>query len=243
MRYYFLSIIIAFLSIVDSLAEDNPFAKVKIKDYGKIERVPADVPFFDDMNNKYFLEEFEGKTLLMVFWATWCAPCVKELPELDILKKDFKKLPIEIIAISEDYQGVQLVKEFFKDNNIRYLAIFHDYGNALFRDMNINSLPTTYIVDPEGIIKLKIEGGIDWGNEKVRQMILEHIPGNQVMPRNSIRDNSLNQTIKTPKLHEEEGPQISSSGKKDFIGDVNNTIENIKEKNIKDDENETGYKK
>jgi len=93
----------------------------------------TDVNFFDANGNKVYLDQYEGNTILLVFWATWCGSCVGELPSLDNLQKDFRKLPFKIIAVSEDYQGIEVVKKYFSENEIRHLEIFHDYQNNLFR--------------------------------------------------------------------------------------------------------------
>jgi thiol-disulfide isomerase/thioredoxin len=82
-----------------------------------------DVNFFDENGDKIFLDQFEGKTVLLVFWASWCGACVSEMPSLDVLQKDFRKLPLEIIALSEDYLGVEAVKKYFASQEIRHLKI------------------------------------------------------------------------------------------------------------------------
>lgn len=215
----------------NAMAEkDLPGTKLKIKKPEATLRVPADAYFFDVHNKKYFFEDFDGKTIILAFWATWCAPCIKELPELDILKKDFRKLPIEIIALSEDFQGPQLVKEFYQNNDIKHLDIFHDYGNSLFRALNVSGLPTTFIIDPDGIIQLVIEGGIRWNQEEMRNMLLEYIAGNPILPQNSSSSDGLNQTVKTPLKKEDLQDRISTKTQESTIGEVINSTQAIVEK-------------
>lgn len=157
---------------------------------------PTDIAFYDKNNEKRFIEDFEGKTLLIVFWATWCAPCLHEMLDLDILKKDFRKLPIEILPISQDFGGIKIVQNFYEQNGIRNLPIYHDYHNELFRELKGSGVPSCYIVDKDGLIKAIIKGSVNWGEENMRQLLLEYIEGNPVMPKNSYRNHSLNQTIK-----------------------------------------------
>ena len=76
------------------------------------EFLDTDTNFFDSEGNKVYLDQYEGSTILLVFWATWCGSCVGELPSLDNLQKDFRKLPFKIIAVSEDYQGIEVVKKY-----------------------------------------------------------------------------------------------------------------------------------
>ncbi len=196
----FITIIILFFS-ANTYAHENT-SNWKIQRIETPTRIPGDIAFYDENNEKKFIEDFEGKTLLMVFWATWCAPCLQEMVELDALKKDFRKLQLDILPISQDYHGATIVKEFYKKNNIRYLPIYLDYKNSIFREMRMVGLPTCYIVDSEGFIKAIITGSINWYDESLRKILLEYIGGHPVMPINSYKDHSLNQQIKIPKIEE-----------------------------------------
>ncbi len=155
--------------------------------------VPDDVAIFDIDGNKHYFEEFEGKTLLVVFWATWCAPCVQEMLDLDMLQKDFRKLPFVVIPISEDYNGVSIVSKFYKDNEIRHLALYHDYRNSIFNEFKVIGMPTSFVITPDGKNVASFKGSVNWYDEEVRKILLSHIPGNPVEPKNSYKDNSLNQ--------------------------------------------------
>jgi len=158
--------------------------------------VPDNVIFYDEEKNQYSLDQFEGKTILLVFWATWSANCIKEMPDLDMLQKDFRKLPFSVIPISEDYQDVKVVKEYFKGYQIRYLPIYHDYRNQLFKALNIVSLPTSILIDPNGKIVTCFFGSTNWYDEKVRDTILSAIPGDYPEPKNSYSGQSLNKPAK-----------------------------------------------
>lgn len=173
-------------------AVDEEKMSWKYEEY-KPELVSDDIAIFDKDNNKHYFEEYEGKTLLVVFWATWCSSCVQEILDLDILQKDFRKLPFTIIAISEDYQGVEQVKKFYKDNEIRHLDIYHDYRNSLFKSFKVVGMPTSFIITPDGKNVGSFKGVVNWYDEKVRKILLSHIQGNPVEPKNSYKDNSLNQ--------------------------------------------------
>ncbi|AFB26180.1 MULTISPECIES: TlpA disulfide reductase family protein [spotted fever group] len=158
--------------------------------------VPDNIIFFDEEKNQYSLDQFEGKTILLVFWATWSAPCVKEMPDLDMLQKDFRKLPFSVIPISEDYQDIKVVKEYFKSYQIRYLPIYHDYRNELFKALGVVSLPTSILIDPNGKIVTSFVGNTNWYDEKVRGTILSAISGNYPEPKNSYNAQSLNKPAK-----------------------------------------------
>ncbi|WP_394355813.1 TlpA disulfide reductase family protein [Candidatus Trichorickettsia mobilis] len=186
--------LIRFLLILLPLsAESSVAAKIT-----EIERLnaPDDVAFFDENGQKHFIAEFDGKTLLLTFWATWCASCTKEMPDLDMLQKDFRKLPFAVIAVSQDFQGIPVIKKYFEKNEIRYLDIYHDYRNQLFNAYAVVGLPTSFLINQEGKIVLSFTGIIDWYNDEIRQMILSHIPGDPPEPKNSYKAPALNQVMK-----------------------------------------------
>lgn len=240
----FLSSIIIFLYTGASYAkeENSPdksqSSKLRIKKPVEIMRVPSDIAFFDGDNNKRYLEEFEGNPVLLVFWATWCAPCIKEMPALDRLKRDFKKIPIKIIPISEDFQGISIVQQFYKNNDIRHLEPFVDIRNGLFREMGIKGLPTSFIVDGEGIIKLIIEGEINWNDEDIREMLLDHAGNNLVLPKNSYKDNSLNQNVKTP-IKESDHKSDDSKSKEESRDNPQEKLEQKPDANSQNDQDDS----
>ncbi len=158
--------------------------------------VPDDIIFFDEEKNQYSLDQFEGKTILLVFWATWSANCVKEMPDLDTLQKDFRKLPFSVIPVSEDYQDVKVIIEYYKSYQIRYLPIYQDYRNQLFKALGVISLPTSILIDPNGKIVTSFIGNTNWYDEKIRETILSAIPGNYPEPKNSYNGQSLNKPAK-----------------------------------------------
>lgn len=189
------------------------------------EYTPENVAIFDEENKKHFLEEYEGKTILLVFWATWCAPCITEMGDLDILQKDFRKTNFLVLPISEDYSGIEVVKTFYKSHDLRHLSIMHDYKNALFKSFGIAGLPTSILINAEGMAVARFTGSINWYDEKVREILLKHISGNPAVPRNSYQDSALN-NIQTPgskedkntEIKQEENPQPQSKEKEDKNG-------------------------
>ncbi|MDP5110546.1 MAG: TlpA family protein disulfide reductase, partial [Rickettsiaceae bacterium] len=114
----------------------------------------SEVGFFDGDGNKVYLDQYEGTNILLVFWATWCGTCVSELPALDNLQKDFRKLPFKVIALSQDYKGVDVVKDHFFAHELRHLGVFHDHKNQLFRELSVVSLPTAFFINADGKNKL-----------------------------------------------------------------------------------------
>ena len=188
-RYLWLLGVVLIISLAH-IARSEKLIVTKHDDF-----IDTDTNFFDANGNKVYLDQYEGNTILLVFWATWCGSCVGELPSLDNLQKDFRTLPFKIIAVSEDYQGVEVVKKYFSENEIRHLEIFHDYQNNLFRSLSIVGLPTAYLINAEGKVKYIFNGVVKWHDNEVRQMIMAQIEGNQVLPKNTFKSASLNKQV------------------------------------------------
>lgn len=176
------------------------------------EYVDTEIPIYDTEGNKVFLDQYEGNTVLLVFWATWCGSCVGEMPSLDNLQKDFRKLPFKVIAASQDYQGMEVIKKHFAENEIRHLEIFHDYQNKLFRSLSIMGMPTAILINADGKMKINFKGPVKWHDEKIRAMLLEQIEGTPVTPKNTYKVISLNKKVgKSVKRREKEVVKQSNS--------------------------------
>ena len=156
----------------------------------------SEVSFFDGEGNKVFLDQYEGTNILLVFWATWCGTCVSEMPALDNLQKDFRKLPFKIIAVSQDYKGVEVVKDHFFAHEIRHLEVFHDKKNQLFREFSVVGMPTAFFINAEGKNKLVFKGRIKWHDNEVRSKILSEIGENLELPKNTYKFASLNRDVR-----------------------------------------------
>ncbi|MFU7500459.1 MULTISPECIES: TlpA family protein disulfide reductase [unclassified Candidatus Tisiphia] len=221
-----------FLIVTYLLISTNSFALDQIKSGVKmldLSSVPDTVVFFDDKGEKYSLDNFEGKTILLVFWATWCASCIKEMPDLDVLQKDFRKLPFAIIPVSQDYQGIEIIQKYYKDYDIRYLPIYHDFKNQLFKAFSIVGLPTAILINPDGKMLVSFVGTINWYDEEIRNIILSNIPGNHPEPKNSYREQTLNQPVNKQLKPEEqenkdEKPKIQQNNEENNVS--NNASKN-----------------
>lgn len=161
------------------------------------------IAFFDEEHNKRYLDEFEDETVLLVFWASWCGECSDSMVSLDVLAKDFRKLPFKIIAASEDHLGIEAIHKFYQDHELRHLEKFYDYKNALFKSMGIVGIPTAFLIIPDNKVKIEFKGRIKWHDPKIRELILSEIRGNPPMPKNSYKKPEVNYNL----------PQINSKNK------------------------------
>jgi thiol-disulfide isomerase/thioredoxin len=108
---------------------------------------------------------FRGKTVLLNFWATWCAPCRIEMPTLDALQADLGGEDFEVVIIATGRNPIPAIKSFFKETGIENLTIYRDPGQALARNMGVFGLPTTMILDTEGREVARMRGDADWFSE------------------------------------------------------------------------------
>lgn len=131
---------------------------------------PAAAPFTDSSSRERTLAEFKGRTLIVNLWATWCAPCVEELPSLDRLAA-MRAGEIKIIAISLDRDGPDVVPEFFEVNGIKTLERYFDASMRVMWVWKAQSLPTTLVVDPSGREVARVIGAYQWDGEDAAALI------------------------------------------------------------------------
>ncbi|WP_428680478.1 TlpA disulfide reductase family protein [Reyranella sp.] len=108
------------------------------------------------------LGDFKGKVVLLNFWATWCAPCVKEMPSLDRLQAALPKDKFLIVPLSIDGPTKPKVAPFYKDQKLTNLGIYFDKGRKTMQGLDVTLLPTSILVDAQGRELGRIEGDADW---------------------------------------------------------------------------------
>jgi thiol-disulfide isomerase/thioredoxin len=118
--------------------------------------------FLDEAEKERSLADFRGSGLVVNFWATWCAPCVKEMPALDSLAKQLKNAGVIVLALSADREGAPVVRKFYDKNGITNLAVAIDRMSRLGRALEVSGLPTTVLFDAEGHMVGRVVGAAEW---------------------------------------------------------------------------------
>jgi thiol-disulfide isomerase/thioredoxin len=109
---------------------------------------------------------FEGKYLLINFWATWCGPCVIELPSFEKLRQRFKDTNLEVIAVSLDTQRDQeQIQRFLSNRSIGEFASYFDDAKEVKSAISMRGIPTTYLLDPNGNVLYVFEGDAVWHSQ------------------------------------------------------------------------------
>ena len=174
--FIFILIILTSLSFKSYNNKDNDliseFLKNELEDFelSKEKKNISNLTFKDHKEKEISFSDFKGKILLVNFWATWCAPCIKEMPSLDRLETKING-DFDVIAISVDRDGVEKVTDFFDENKISNLEKFFDIKNSLAKEMNLYGVPTTFFVNKEGDLIGYYQGDMEWDNDTVINFI------------------------------------------------------------------------
>jgi thiol-disulfide isomerase/thioredoxin len=148
--------------------EKNPTGRLDRSFAGT--RAPA-AAFQDSDGETVSLADFRGKPLLVNLWATWCAPCVAEMPTLDALAGRDKGL--RVLAVSQDLDGQEKVDAFFAKRSFRMLQPYIDPKLSLMSELKIDTLPTTILYDAEGREVWRMTGMEDWEGSRAAGLIRE----------------------------------------------------------------------
>jgi peroxiredoxin len=112
------------------------------------------------------LSEFRGKVVLLNIWATWCGPCKREIPSLDRLYQIRKDKGLEIVAISVDRTPVSGVASFVANHQMSF-PVLHDNRGEVGQKYWARSIPSSFLLDRNGVIKWKVVGSIEWDEPQV----------------------------------------------------------------------------
>jgi len=128
----------------------------------KAPKALPDLEFQNAADKVLRFSDFRGKALLINFWATWCAPCVKEMPSLDRLQAAMPKDRFKILPLSIDGPTRPKVAPFYKEQKLGRLGMYFDKGRKAMQGLDVTLLPTSILVDPSGRELGRIEGDADW---------------------------------------------------------------------------------
>ncbi|MGB0750162.1 MAG: TlpA disulfide reductase family protein [Magnetospiraceae bacterium] len=126
---------------------------------------PVQVPegmFYENGTELRHLSDYHGELVVLNFWATWCAPCVKEMPALANLRIDQADKGITVLPVSLDRGGARVVKAFYEKLNLVELPVLTDAKSTLAKSFGITGLPTTIIIDPKGQEVARLMGVLEW---------------------------------------------------------------------------------
>lgn len=135
---------------------------------------PGDLPdgiFVTADGATHRLAEFKGRGMVVNLWATWCAPCVAEMPSLEALSKALAPHDIAVLPMSSDRGGAAVVQSWYQSHGITALPVLLDPKGALARAFNARGIPTTVIIDTAGQIVARLEGAANWAAPDAQALV------------------------------------------------------------------------
>lgn len=137
----------------------------------------SQVKFVDADGGEHQLADWQGKYVAVNFWATWCAPCRKEMPSLDALQGEFGGDDFEVVTIATGRNTLPAITRFFEEANVTRLPILLDPKLELAREMAVLGLPITIILNPEGQEIARLQGDAEWFSDSAKEIIAALISG------------------------------------------------------------------
>jgi thiol-disulfide isomerase/thioredoxin len=159
----------------------QPAAAVEPPQNFAVHEAPVPVPeirFEDGNGQPKTLADFSGKIVLLNIWATWCAPCRKEMPTLDRLQAKLGGPDFEVVALSMDRAGPDKVKKFFAEIGIEHLALNIDTSGKAMFTLGALGLPMTLLIDREGKEIGRLIGPAEWDAPEMVDFIRSYFAAN-----------------------------------------------------------------
>ena len=138
-------------------------------------RPAPQTPFLAGDGTEITLGDFEGRVLLVNFWATWCAPCIRELPSLDKLQLKLGSEGLLILAVSQDRGGAKVAAPFLKKLDIYRLGLFLDSRMKLGRAFGVRALPWTILIGRDGKMVGQLPGYAEWDSDEGVTLIRHYL--------------------------------------------------------------------
>ncbi|MGF6861086.1 thiol-disulfide isomerase/thioredoxin [Rhodobacteraceae bacterium MBR-64] len=175
MRFLFAVVLYAALGVTanaDTTAlndlRDGSMRKLQFHD------APRPVPeavLLDAEDGEHLMSEYRGKYVLLNFWATWCAPCRKEMPSLDRLQAVLGGANFAVVTVATGRNPVPAIRKFFDETEVAHLPILRDPKQQFARDMAVLGLPSTILIDPEGREIARLIGDAEWDSDSAKAIV------------------------------------------------------------------------
>jgi thiol-disulfide isomerase/thioredoxin len=165
------------VSAIGAPAEPAAEPEVKLGEF-----IPATTPqpapemSFAGLDGKpVALADFKGRFLILNLWATWCQPCLMEMPSLEKLQASLAPA-LAVLAVSEDHGGAEIVGPFIAKLGLDDLKIGLDPQSNATHTLHARGLPTSLVIDRDGQVLGRVEGGADWNSDELRAVLTKLMP-------------------------------------------------------------------
>lgn len=124
----------------------------------------------DQYGVTHSLENYKGKVIFLNFWATWCPPCKKEMPDVESIYKEYEENKKDVVILGVNSEKENEAKKFLKDKGYTFPTVI-DENSEVMRKYFIQAFPTSFVIDKEGNVYGYVMGGLT--KEQIRQVIEE----------------------------------------------------------------------
>ena len=170
-KFFILVFCFSIFSSISQTNEDVPLNNMAINE---TPRPVSSLIFQDFMGNKIDLKQYNGKLVILNFWATWCAPCKKEMPSLDSLYQDSNFKNLEVLAVNMEKRNQLKTKKFFTDLKIKKLKIFFDKELNFVKEFKLRGMPTTILINKNGEEFARVIGEANFRDKKFLKWLLKY---------------------------------------------------------------------
>ena len=160
------ALLLAFTAVTAQAAGLEPYDGPKLPDFA-----------LEDLDgNEHRLSAYQGQVVLVNFWATWCPPCVEELPSMQRLYEDLEDAPFTILAVDmgEDTQAIRGFLDKL-ETEVTF-PILVDEAGRIMGAWNIAAFPTSFLIGPDGEVEYALYGGLEWDQPEVVEKIEGLLP-------------------------------------------------------------------
>ena len=132
----------------------------------------TDLPFVDETGQSHTLAEYRGKVVLLNLWATWCAPCRQEMPDIDALQAEIGGADFAVVTVAASSRDTQTkVESFFARAGVTHLPRFIDETERMARAFAVPGLPASMLIDRQGRTVAQLFGPADWSSAEAKAVI------------------------------------------------------------------------
>lgn len=170
---------------VQDEAAHNAAAKAFSNEFSSMSRAnrlqkAENVVFIGGGGTERTLLDYDGRYVLLNLWASWCSPCIRELPSLGALQEKYEPLGLSVIAVSLDRnKNIDNLKAFLDSRGIGDFALYHDHLNQVSRAFPARGIPTSFLIGPQGHILYVFEGDANWISPEAQMFFDSFLKPNQ----------------------------------------------------------------
>lgn len=159
--------------LTDTTSADRPPVRGAVEKFVLAEKATAapQAAWRDGEGAERRLADYRGKVVLVNYWATWCAPCIREMPSLARLQKALPPTEFALVAISVDLEGRKVAEPFLQENDLMALGLHLDNRGTVARAMGVSVMPTSILYDQDGQEVGRLAGAAEWDSADALALI------------------------------------------------------------------------